>query len=162
MKGRLRVLRLGADDLVTIMRKVLFVCTGNTCRSPMAKCVFDKAAKECGLDATAECAGMHTQDGLPYAANSVEAMAELGIKLVGTSKQITPELLEECDLVFGLTYQLNTSLVASFPKYSEKIYRFPLDVPDPFGGDLGMYKRSLSRITEGIKRIIAAMQSGKL
>ena len=144
------------------MRKVLFVCAGNTCRSPMAKCVFDKLASENGLDAEAICAGLHTQDGLPYSANSIEALDEIGIRLAGTSKQITTQMLEECDLVFGLTYSLSTSLVAAFPKFSDKIYRFPLDVPDPFGGDIALYRRSLSRITEGIGKIVNAMKVGKL
>ena len=144
------------------MRKVLFVCAGNTCRSPMAKCVFDKLASEKQLDACAVCAGLHTQDGLPYSANSIEALDEIGIRLAGSSVQITPELLAECDLVFGLTYSLSTSLVAAFPKYQDKIYRFPLDVPDPFGGDIALYRRALTRITEGVGKIVDAMLLGKL
>ena len=128
----------------------------------MAKCVFDKLAAENGVEAEAFCAGLHTQDGLPYSANSIEALDEIGIKLTGTSKSITPEMLAECDIVFGLTYSLSTSLVAAFPKYQDKIYRFPLDVPDPFGGDIVLYRRALGKITEGVGKIVNAIKVGKL
>lgn len=141
------------------MKKILFVCSGNTCRSPMAEAVFNHLAKKHNLDAVAYSAGLYTSDGLPYSPNSVEVLRENGITLSGSSKQINEKLLDECDYVFGLTYSLSTALVSAFPGKSDKIYRFPLEVPDPFGGDLGLYKRSLAKITEGIEKIIKAVKS---
>ena len=144
------------------MKKVLFVCSGNTCRSPMAQAVFNAAAEKRGLDAVAFSAGLYTQDGLPYAANTVEVLRDNGISLSGTSKQITDTMLTECDIVFGLTYSINTALVAAFPEYQDKIYRFPLEVPDPFGGDIMLYRRSLIKITDGVEKILRAIEVGKL
>lgn len=144
------------------MKKVLFVCSGNTCRSPMAEKVFDKIAGERGVDASALSAGLYTDDGLPYAENSVKALKEIGIDLAGASRQITSALLAECDYVFGLTYSISTALVASYPQFSDKIYRFPVEVPDPFGGDLVTYKRALLRITEGVTKVVDALATGKL
>ena len=85
-----------------------------------------------------------------------------GITVSGSSKQITDEMLAECDLVFGLTYSLSTALVAAFPDHSDKIYRFPLEVPDPFGGDIVLYRRSFNKITEGIGKILNAIEVNKL
>lgn len=144
------------------MKKVLFVCSGNTCRSPMAQAVFNDMALKRGVGAKAFSAGLYTQDGLPYSQNSAEALRENGIALDGASKQITAAMLESCDLVFGLTYSLSTALVSAFPDSSDKIYRFPLEVPDPFGGDVSLYRRSLQKITEGVEKILAAIEAGNL
>lgn len=125
----------------------------------MAEAVFNHLAKEHGLDAVASSAGLYTTDGLPYSPNSVEVLRENGIILVGTSKQITAEMLDEYDYVFGLTYSLSTALVSAFPGKSDRIYRFPLEVPDPFGGDIALYKRSFAKITEGIEKIIKVVKT---
>ena len=98
------------------MKKVLFVCSGNTCRSPMAQAVFNKLAKERNIDAAAFSAGLYTQDALPYSPNTLEVLRENDIALTGSSKQITKEMLDQCDIVFGLTYSLSTALVSAFPQ----------------------------------------------
>ena len=144
------------------MKKVLFVCSGNTCRSPMAQAVFNKLSKEKNIDAAAFSAGLYTQDALPYSPNTIEVLRENDIALTGSSKQITKEMLDQCDIVFGLTYSLSTALVSAFPQSSEKIYRFPLEVPDPFGGDIALYRRSYQKITEGIEKILRAIESKDL
>ncbi len=144
------------------MKKVLFVCSGNTCRSPMAQGLFNDMAKRENVDAVASSAGLYTEDGLDYSANSVEALKEEGISLTGKSKQINSEMLEGADYIFGLTCSLGAALCAEFPEYAEKVYRFPTEVSDPFGGDIGMYKISLAKITEGVERIIKAIKSGEI
>ncbi len=136
------------------MKKVLFVCSGNTCRSPMACAMFNHLAKERGIDAHAFSAGLFTSDGLPYSANSVEALRENGITLAGASKKITEDMIKGSDYAFGMTYSLSSELLSAFPPLSDKIYRFPVEVPDPFGGDIVTYKKSLSKITEGVERIL--------
>lgn len=141
------------------MLKVLFVCSGNTCRSPMAEAIFNEMATKEGLDATAFSAGLYTEDGLPYSRNSVLVLEEEGIKLSGSSKQITEKMLEEFDYIFGLTYSLGTALVSAFPEYSDKVFRFPVEVPDPFGADIVIYKRCFMKITEGIKKIIDTVKA---
>lgn len=125
----------------------------------MAEAIFNNLAKKQGIDAVALSAGLYTQDGLPYSENSVVVLGELGIALSGVSKQITSEMIDECDYVFGLTYSLSTALVAAFPERSDKIYRFPLEVPDPFGGDVALYRRSCIKITEGIEKIINSVKA---
>ena len=144
------------------MKKILFVCSGNTCRSPMAMALFNDMAEKNGVDALGDSAGMYTRDGLPYNEKSVTAMKDEGIPLEGCSKQITEDMLRDSDAVFGLTHSLSCSLIAYFPKFSDKIYDFPVEVADPFGGDLDEYKRALGDIKDGMEKIMRAIKDGKI
>lgn len=61
--------------------KIMFVCTGNTCRSPMAEAVFNRFAEEKGLAVRAESMGTTTVTGMPVSENSVEVCKEIGIDI---------------------------------------------------------------------------------
>ena len=139
------------------MKTVLFVCMGNTCRSPMAEALFNNQAQKAGLDYRAKSCGIYTKDGLPYAENSIKALSEQKIELCGSSTLITEEILSECDYVFGLTQEIGQAVICGFEKYANKVYRFPLDVPDPFGGDIFEYKKCMEKISEGIEEIIKTL-----
>ena len=128
----------------------------------MAEAVFNDIAKKNDLDAVANSAGLYTEDGLDYSPNSVEALKEAGILLDGKSKQLDTKMLEQADYIFGLTYSLGTAVCSEFPEYAQKVYRFPTEVSDPFGADLGMYKVSLAKIREGVEKIINAIKSGEI
>jgi protein-tyrosine phosphatase len=60
-------------------RYIAFVCTGNTCRSPMAEGIFNKLAEEKGIDVTAESFGLSTITGAPVSENSVKVCAEIAL-----------------------------------------------------------------------------------
>ena len=141
------------------MKKILFVCTGNTCRSPMAMALFNDAAKKENIDAKAFSAGLFTEDGLPYSENSVLAFLEDGLTLEGSSKQITEELVRDSDMIFGLTDSHGQGIISAFPKYADKVYRFPANISDPFGGDIVTYKRCLSQIKEGMEKIVLFLKN---
>ena len=70
------------------MKKILFVCTGNTCRSPMAMVYTNSATKNYGLDLSADSAGIFADGVSRFSQNAVLAAKKNGLSLTGKSKQI--------------------------------------------------------------------------
>ena len=74
------------------MDKIIFICTGNTCRSPMAEGLFRAHGGEEKTGLTAASAGLFTQDGMPASQNAVTSAAELGADITAhRSRMLTPE-----------------------------------------------------------------------
>ena len=129
--------------------RVLFVCTGNTCRSPMAAAVLNALAPDRFI---ASSAGLSCSDGKPMSENAALALSEAGITPPPhASRQITRGIVEQNDIIIGLTGSHFMVLLGAFPDLAGKIESMPRDVGDPWGGSLAEYKASLSAITECIK-----------
>lgn len=135
------------------MKKILFVCTGNTCRSPMAMAVFNNMAKEKGLSNVVGISGGLMANGEPLSKNSQTALEKVGISLVNyKSKQVTYSMLESADLIIAMTENHKEMLVASGVE-PEKIIVLNSGISDPFGGDLPLYERTLEQITIGLNSL---------
>ena len=86
------------------MDKIVFICTGNTCRSPMAEGFFRALGGEEKTGLAALSAGMYTSDGLPASGNAVTAAAELGADITShRSRMLTPELAREAKYLVCMT-----------------------------------------------------------
>jgi protein-tyrosine-phosphatase len=135
------------------MKKILFVCTGNTCRSPMAMAVCNKALKEKGIEnVMVDSAGI-ASDGGHISANSGKALEKMGIYFTNyRSKQIDTNLISEADLIVTMTSGHKQVLTnAGVP--NEKVMVLGGGIPDPFGGDLSVYEDCLKQITLGINEL---------
>lgn len=131
------------------MKKILFVCTGNTCRSPMAAAVWRQMGGE------AESAGLRAPSGAPASGNSVRVMDEEGIDLRDhRSSPVTEDLLRWADLVLCMTQEHAFMLRMFFPSFADKVRVMPVEVPDPYGGSLEDYRAAARRICEAL-RIVA-------
>lgn len=105
---------------------VLFVCTGNICRSPMADQILEQLAKKHNLPLSVSSAGVAAMTGEPMTKESADAMAQRGYK-PGSHKarDLTPQLLTAADLVITMTLDHRSDIARMLPKASR--YSFTLD-----------------------------------
>jgi glycine hydroxymethyltransferase len=146
------------------MRNVLFVCTGNICRSPMAQGLFaDLVRGRRDIEVTS--AGIGAVGGQPPSNHSVEVMAELGIDIRNIrSKPLMAELVRKADFIFVMTYGHLDSMLLLFPSAAEKTFllrEFETDlpvmereVPDPIGQSREMYREARDQIRAALPRLL--------
>src|ERR1044071_8928998 len=138
------------------MKTVLFICTGNVCRSPMAEGIFRHAVQGRGSYRVIS-AGLGAMEGQPPSAHAVEAVKELGIDIaMQRSRMLTPELVAQADYIFGMTHSHIDTVTLLYPHAAEKTFLlrefddtlelFEKDISDPIGGAYDIYLASRDQI----------------
>ncbi len=158
----------------TASRLILFVCTGNTCRSPLAEALARQAVAkhlDCepagvfprGLEFAS--AGVSTGGGSPISEGSLVVGKELGLDLQPhCSSQLTMDLANRAEKIYCLSDSHRSAIVGRAPQLEAKISLLHPkgDVFDPYGGDLPAYRTAAQSITEGIDHrlpeILAALR----
>jgi glycine hydroxymethyltransferase len=150
------------------MKTILFVCTGNVCRSPMAEGLFRNAIRGRG-DYRVLSAGVGAIDGQAPSPNAVRAMREIGIDIGHQrSHMLTGELVNQADYIFGMTHSHVDSVMLLYPQAAEKTFLlrefdetldiFEKDIPDPIGGSFEIYCNCRDQIEQGIASMLAFIE----
>ena len=150
--------------------RILFVCTGNTCRSPMAAALLRHRLGD-PPDVEVLSAGISAPAGSPASANAVAVMAENGISLENhRATQVDAELLGRADLVVALASSHQSVIARVTPEHAGKVRLLTSfvtgggrDVADPFGGSLDAYRHTRDQIDGAITDLILHLRdSGNL
>ena len=137
---------------------IIFVCTGNTCRSPMAEGFFKTLSADSVIfDVCSR--GVAAIDGIGASEYSVIAASELGSDIANhLSHQITHDDVSWADFIFTMTSSHASVLKAAFPESSQKIFTIAefagsVDVSDPYGGDLDTYRGCAAQLKSAVQKI---------
>jgi len=145
------------------LKSILFVCSGNTCRSPLAEVI---AREVLGPGWVVSSAGSAAMEGMPASEYSVEIAAKNGLDLSDhRSRPLSPSLIDESDLIvtMGVSHRAavgiadgnaldHTFLLSDFCE------EFDGDVPDPIGGDIGMYEGTYDMIRRCIESMAKRLE----
>ena len=139
--------------------QILFVCTGNTCRSPMAEYLARRIITEKELQLRTTSAGF-TADGMPISENSNYVLALNGIDASDhVSTLLNEEILRKSWLILTMTANHKSKILQLYPDSASKVYTlseyadFNNDITDPFGKDIEYYKNTFEEINEKVKII---------
>ena len=136
--------------------KILCVCTGNVCRSPMLEALLRREFEKQGLtDFTVSSAGTMTDDGMSPTEQSITAMEEIGLDISShTSRQVTRDIVKDTDIFVALTTEHGVALAFYHGADPEKIVVPGAGVPDPFGGPLSVYRQCRDLLLETMPQLI--------
>lgn len=146
--------------------KIMFICTGNICRSAMAEAMLKKMAKENQKNMEIYSCGIFADDGDIPTENAIETMKQYGIDLKGhRATNIRHSHIEEMDLILCATISHKISVLQLYPQLENKVFTLKeyvgmkdevneIDIKDPWGYDLKTYQECAKEIKECLEKLI--------
>lgn len=144
------------------MNKVLFVCTANVCRSPMAEAIFNAVARDMALPYRAESAGTAALKGKPMAPNAIAVLEEIGFDPEPhLARQVSQEMVEEADLVLAMGPSHAAALRRLEGEPSRKVHALPEyaigvtgELSDPYGYTMFAYRNTARQLYEYVQAVL--------
>ena len=135
--------------------RVIILCTGNICRSPMAWGLLRNAVQSRGLGMRVDSAGLAALSGEPPDPAAVRLLAERGIDIRShIAKQASEKLLLAQSLILTMERAQREYVERTWPVLRGRVYRWGewqgFDVPDPYGEDEAAFRDSLAAIDRGL------------
>ncbi|MDD4688361.1 MAG: low molecular weight protein arginine phosphatase [Eubacteriales bacterium] len=140
---------------------ILMICTGNTCRSPMAQALLQKKCDERNLDVYVSSAGIATLNGLLASNNAVLAIGEMECDIsLHTSREITSADIVSADLILTMTNAQRDALKVGVNVDKNKIFTIgefigepENEICDPFGEDIEVYRECAMQLDEMLEEV---------
>ena len=146
------------------MKKVMFVCTGNICRSAMAHGILEKLAKDKKKDIQIYSCGTSAKTGDKATFSAIEVAKEYNVNIeMHKATNILETNIEEMDYIFCATKNYKEYIMHLHPEVKNKIYTIKefinnnlenVDIKDPWGYDIETYRKCCKEIFEYTEKIV--------